>query len=111
MENTLTNTKVPQYQLFDLNSDPEEKHDLSAQFPQKLQELTARLADVIAAAMEPATPGRGAGVPATAGYKGMDTGIEYPAGGALMVTPGAGVLEAAGLSWPPGAVGYILSLT
>ena len=49
VENTLTNTKVPQYQLFDLNSDPEEKHDLSTQFPQKLQELTARLADVIAA--------------------------------------------------------------
>ena len=57
VETTLTNTEVPQYQLFDLSSDPEEKHDLSTQFPQKMQELTARLADVIAAGRtRPAKP-------------------------------------------------------
>jgi arylsulfatase A-like enzyme len=48
VEKLLANTRVPQYQLFDLVNDPEEKHDVLASNPAIGDRLKARLAKLIA---------------------------------------------------------------
>lgn len=48
VERTLTNTPVPQFQLFDLAKDPGETTDVSAQHPKILAQLQERLAQAIA---------------------------------------------------------------
>jgi arylsulfatase A len=49
IEKTLANTPVPQFQLFDLATDPGEKHDLAAAQPERLEQLKSRLTALIAA--------------------------------------------------------------
>jgi arylsulfatase A-like enzyme len=49
VEQQLANTKVPQYQLFDLTQDPGESKDVLAQQPEVAERLKARLAEIIAA--------------------------------------------------------------
>jgi arylsulfatase A len=49
VEQTLANTPVPQFQLFDLAKDPGETTDLLAQNPDVAEKLKARLAALIAA--------------------------------------------------------------
>ncbi len=49
IEKTLANTPVPQFQLFDLATDPGEKHDLAAAQPERLEQLKSRITALIAA--------------------------------------------------------------
>ncbi len=49
VEKKLENTKVPQYQLFNLKTDPAEKNDVMDEHPDMAKELTAKLADLIEA--------------------------------------------------------------
>ncbi len=49
VEKTLANTPVPQFQLFDLATDPGEKTDLAAAQPERLEQMKSRLASIIAA--------------------------------------------------------------
>jgi arylsulfatase A-like enzyme len=48
VEQHLANTKVPQYQLFDLGADPAEKNDVTAARPQLASQLAERLQKLIA---------------------------------------------------------------
>ena len=47
VEQQLANTKVPQYQLFDLGADPGEKNDVTAARPQLASQLAERLGKLI----------------------------------------------------------------
>ncbi len=47
VEVNLANTKVPQFQLFDLEKDPAEKNDLMDVHPEKAAELKAQLEEII----------------------------------------------------------------
>ena len=47
VETHLANTKVPQYQLFDLSKDPAEKNDIYAQEAKVAKRLTKQLAGLI----------------------------------------------------------------
>lgn len=47
VEKHLANTKVPQYQLFDLGTDPAEKNDVTAARPQLASQLAERLQKLI----------------------------------------------------------------
>lgn len=47
VEQQLTNTKVPQFQLFNLTDDPAEKHDIAAQNPAVTERMKQQLAKII----------------------------------------------------------------
>ncbi|MEQ9072115.1 MAG: arylsulfatase, partial [Gimesia chilikensis] len=47
VEQQLSNTKVPQYQLFDLEQDPAEKQNVIQTHPELAQRLKKQLADLI----------------------------------------------------------------
>jgi arylsulfatase A len=47
VELRLTPTRLPQYQLFDLERDPAEQNDLSSQHPEVLQQLQQRLDQIV----------------------------------------------------------------
>lgn len=49
VEKELANTKVPEFQLFDLAKDPAESRDVLAQHPEVAEKLKAELAGIIAA--------------------------------------------------------------
>ena len=48
VESQLTNTKVPRFQLFDLEQDPSEKQNVIAQHPEVARQLQQRLSDLLA---------------------------------------------------------------
>lgn len=48
VETQLANTPVPQYQLFDLSTDPEEKHNVIDEYPEVAKRLQTRLETIIA---------------------------------------------------------------
>lgn len=59
VEAKLANTRVPQFQLFNLEEDPEEKHNVIEEYPQVAAQLKKHLADMIASGRtRPETAGK-----------------------------------------------------